>query len=164
MNITQPQDPSKNLREFNSTSLPSSEFPSFHVEYNGYLQQQLASITWRGRFSHDKSMHGAGALFLQGRCRVKEPSSVSTPNFNDFLRWLQGGSEGGPVVVFDPQASLSPASAAVLSTWDAHSEGIMAVRTRSHNDQCDCTLAQDVDYSGHDLYWLSNITSVAVWS
>ena len=66
MNVTQPQDPSKNLREFNSTSLPCSEFPAFQVGYDSYLQQQLASITWRGRFSHDKSMHGAGALFLQG--------------------------------------------------------------------------------------------------
>ena len=66
------------------------------------------------------------------------------------------------MVVFDPQPSLSLATAAVFSTWDQHSEGIMAVRTRSHNSQCDCTLAQDVDYSGSDLYWLTNVTSVAV--
>jgi len=113
--------------EFNGAMLPSTRFPGF------YLYGTLASlgfVTWQGRFMHDESTHGIG---LQG---------------------FEGGSAGGPLVLFNTGVKRS--SAMVLSSMDQFMSGIGAVvnvdpgRTDGGGDvdTGQCSLEAGVDFEG----------------
>ena len=67
--MPQPWDPSGDLREFNSTALPLSEFPTFTMANTGPTAR-LDAITWRGRFCHDKSQHGPALDITFGNQRI----------------------------------------------------------------------------------------------
>eukprot|EP00054_Salpingoeca_dolichothecata_P014978 m.85361 g.85361 ORF g.85361 m.85361 type:complete len:885 (+) comp21264_c0_seq1:72-2726(+) len=128
--VDQPTDTS---REFNSTLVALSEFPSFNASASSYLAQ-LGFVTWAGRFSHDKSLHGIG---LEG-----------------FL----GGSSGGPLVLFEPD-QVQP-STLVLSTMNNFMSGMlgMSVHQQANSNQT-CNFEYNTDYRGNDLKGIYNVTS-----
>eukprot|EP00043_Microstomoeca_roanoka_P011144 m.105214 g.105214 ORF g.105214 m.105214 type:complete len:897 (+) comp15104_c1_seq7:127-2817(+) len=154
-NVSQPQSP---LREFNSSSIALSEFPSFVYSSASFQTQGLSHITWTGRFSHDKSTH------------------------NLTLDQFQGGSEGGPLLLFDSTVTTWT-SALVFSPLQGIMEGILNLRYPFHEsnasakaipsrsisnpqllENCDengWIFDNNTDYEGHDLYSLTNITSAS---
>ena len=177
-----PQPPNAAGREFNSSALPLSEFPSF-LHSSTTLLSTLGYNTWLGRFCDDRSSHGIG------------------------LERYQGGMEGGPLVLFN--SSKPSAHALVLAPMDNFFSSIMALRGPRNGQQQEggelfgrrpvglegpcavdlaadpsavpssplplytllpgisrcasdtCEVEEDIDYIGNDLYSINKVPSLA---
>lgn len=118
-------------RSFNSTSVPLSEFPTWDYSADSLLQSRLGYITWAGLFAFTRASQGIG------------------------LRGYTGGSEGGPIALFEPGATDRPAL--VMSPFDEFMSSILALRHLEGSSAAPMCGAgsshfeNNVDYIQHDF-------------
>lgn len=91
---TTPPQPLCPMCEFNSTSVPRSEFPSFSAAMGTTLHDEIGWWQWGGAMTNARQAGGVG---------LRGPGYLKAYPDNDGL---VGGQEGGPLVLFDEGRAL----------------------------------------------------------
>lgn len=128
---------SGSLGELAASLTTSTGFPVFRAGQNSTLRSKnVGYMQWRGRFSDLETNHGVG------------------------ISEFQGGTDAGPLALFDAATGLNPLVLSTADNFFTMSMGLTNCRQAvpASAETATCTIHDGVDYFSNDLYSVTATT------